>query len=119
MASAALRSPTPTRRILGRRDKYRDTHRVARPSKAWILHAAWSVLVAGVAVAILLSAALSKPEPGQCEGIGWGCSLYGGDAAAFDAIVVVPIALAALAVGNVAISVVAWLVRRSNRARIP
>jgi hypothetical protein len=87
-----------------------------RPSKAWILHAAWSALVAGVAVASLLSAALSKPGPGQCEGIGWGCSLYGGDAAAFDAIFIVPIALAALVVGNVAISVVARLVRRRRRA---
>jgi hypothetical protein len=36
---------------------------------------------------------LSKPPPGQCEGIGWGCNLYGGDAALVAAIFVVPIAL--------------------------
>jgi uncharacterized membrane protein len=92
-----------------------DAHRVrSRHRQAWI-HAVWTLLIAGAATATLLSVALSKTPPGQCEGIGWGCSLHGGDAALFVAIFVVPIALVMLILGNAIIAVVAWLLRRRAR----
>jgi hypothetical protein len=58
--------------------------------------------------------ALSKPPTGQCEGIGWGCNLYGGDAALFDAILLVPIALAFVLMGNAAIALVGKAVRNRS-----
>ena len=94
-----------------------DGHRVrSRHWQAWT-HAVWTLLIAGAAAATLLSVALSKTPPGQCEGIGWGCSLHGRDAALFAAIFVVPIALAMLVLGNAIIAVVAWLVRRESASR--
>jgi hypothetical protein len=73
----------------------------------------------GFAAAILVAAALTKPPPGQCEGIGWGCNLYGGDAAAFAAIFVVPIALALLLGGNAIIALVGRAVRKSSNRSEP
>ncbi len=73
----------------------------------------------GLAAFILIAAALSKPPPGQCEGIGWGCNLYGADAAAFDAIFVVPIALALVILGNAFIWLIGWAVDRSQRGSAP
>ena len=86
----------------------------SRRAQRWV-HGIWTVLIVGAAAAILIGAALSKPGPDDCEGIGWGCNLYGGAAALFDAIVVVPIALLLLLVGNGIIAVVGRLARKRAR----
>jgi hypothetical protein len=83
------------------------------------LHALWTVLIVGGVIAVLISLALSKPGPDDCEGIGWGCNLYGGDAALFAAIFLVPHAIGLVLVGNVIIAVAGWLSgkRRAERDR--
>jgi hypothetical protein len=77
-----------------------------------IVHVVWTILVVAAAAFVLLSIASTRPKPGQCEGIGWGCNLYGGDAAFFAAFFVVPIALALVLVGNAIIAFLGWLVRK-------
>jgi threonine/homoserine efflux transporter RhtA len=62
---------------------------------------------------------MSKPPQGQCEGIGWGCNVYGGDAAFFAAIVVIPIALTLLFIGNILIAVVGSAMRRRSTVQNP
>jgi hypothetical protein len=70
----------------------------------------------GLTAAILITVALSKAPPGKCEGIGWGCNLYGGDAALFEAIFLVPVALALVVVGNFVIALGGRAVRKRRRA---
>jgi hypothetical protein len=87
----------------------------ARGRQKWV-HLVFTIIVVGLAASILITAALSKPPPGRCEGIGWGCNLYGGDAALLDAVFVVPMALALLVVGNVFIALAGRTLRkRANR----
>jgi hypothetical protein len=79
--------------------------------------AIWTaVIVVGVA-AMLIAIAMTKPGPDDCEGIGFGCELYGGDAALFNAIFVVPLAIGLVLVGNGIIAFVWWLARRAHRDR--
>src|SRR5437588_10871766 len=79
-------------------------------------HVTWVVVVAGAVALILLRVAqVTKLRPGECDGIGFGCSLHGADAAAAAAIVVVPVALLVLAIGHFVIAVIA----RRRRARNP
>ena len=77
------------------------------------MHLVFTMLVVGLAASVLLAEALSKPPPGACEGIGWGCNVYGTDAAFFAALFVVPVTLMMLLVGNALIAVVA----RASRKR--
>ena len=89
----------------------------SRRSRQLWFHATWTaVIVVGVA-ATSISLALTKPGPNDCEGIGFGCELYGGDAALFAAVFVVPLAIGLLLVGNGIIAFVAWLVGRAHRDR--
>ncbi len=79
------------------------------------VHVIWTVVVVGAAAFVLLAVASTRPKAGQCEGIGWGCNLYGSDAALFAAVFVVPIALALLLVGNVIIATVGSLLRQRTK----
>jgi hypothetical protein len=96
-----------------------DDGRVCRGHWQKWLHIAWTVIVVGLTAAILITAALSKPPPGHCDGIGWGCSLYGGDEALFEAIFLVPIALGLVVVGNAVIAVVGRTVRKRSHPSAP
>jgi hypothetical protein len=71
------------------------------------------VIVVSAAILSLAIAQVTKADPGDCSGIGFGCSLHGWDAAGFAAIFVIPAALAILVVGNVIIAVVASAARNS------
>lgn len=81
-------------------------------------HLLWFVVVAGTAALLLVHVAqITKARPGECDGIGFGCSLHGADAAGFAAIAVVPIALLVLALGHAIIAVVAYRATRGERQR--
>ena len=90
----------------------------SRRRQGWV-HVTFTIVVVGFTASILITAALSKPPPGRCEGIGWGCNLYGGDAALFEAIFLVPIALLLLLVGNAIIAGVGRAVRKKPNRREP
>ena len=80
----------------------------------WFLYAA--TLASALPLAAVIAAATPMPE-GGCSGIGWGCSLYGWDAAAVMLIIIgVPYALALgilllilSFVGRAAAPIVAWV----------
>jgi hypothetical protein len=75
---------------------------------AILAHAIWTVVVAGAVASILFQIAeATKAQRGDCDGIGFGCSLHGVDAAGFAAILVVPIALVVMAIGHVTIALLA------------
>lgn len=69
--------------------------RTGSPCTPWIVYLANLVSLGVLAVVI----AVANPQPeGACSGIGWGCSLYGWDAAGFALLVLgVPYALVLLA----------------------
>jgi hypothetical protein len=60
---------------------------------------------------ILISAATTDQPDGQCSGLGWGCTLSGGDLAWFIAAFLIPPAVVVLIVGHLAI----WAVQRHRR----
>jgi len=70
--------------------------------RGWVAHVVWASVVIGVVAIVLLAVAQTEnPNPAdQCEGIGWGCQLYGGDLAGFVAMFLVPIALVILLIGH-------------------
>ena len=75
----------------------------------------WFVVVAGTVTLLLVYVAqVNKARPGECDGIGFGCSLHGADAAGFAALYVVPIALVVLALGHTTIALVAHRARRGE-----
>ncbi len=78
-------------------------------NRPWLPHLIWFLAVALPVTWLIIGAGQTEQQPGQCSGIGWGCSLSGSDAAAFVAIIVVPPALAILAIGHGVIGVVQWL----------
>jgi len=79
-------------------------------------HLLWLVVVAGtVALTLVHVAQVTKARPGDCDGIGFGCSLHGADAVVFAALYVVPIALVVLALGHTIIALIAH--RAAVRAR--
>jgi hypothetical protein len=78
----------------------------------------WSLVIVAATTALLLAIAhATKAQPGECNGIGFGCSLHGKDAAGFAAIFVVPAALALLVIGNAVIAVIGWASRRDENTR--
>jgi hypothetical protein len=85
----------------------------SRRRQRWV-HLVFTIVVVGLTASLLITAALSNPPPGRCEGIGWGCNLYGGDAALFEAIFFIPIALALLVIGNAVIALVGRAKRRRS-----
>jgi len=74
-------------------------------------HVVWAGLVVTVVVAVLLAAASTTQPDGQCTGIGWGCTVSGGDLAALLAVFLVPPAVIVLLVGHLTI----WAVQRWRR----
>ena len=86
-----------------------EPHGVSRIRRIAIrAHLLWLVVVAGtVALTLVHVAQVTKARPGDCDGIGFGCSLHGVDAAGFAAIFVVPIALVVMAIGHVTIALIA------------
>ena len=78
----------------------------------------WSLVIVAATAALLLAIAQStKAQPGECNGIGFGCSLHGKDAAGFAAIFVVPVALALLVVGNAVIAFIVSASRKNENTR--
>jgi len=78
-------------------------------------HLLWLVVVAGtVALTLVHVAQVTKARPGDCDGIGFGCSLHGADAAVFAALYVVPIALVVLALGHTIIALIAHRATRGE-----
>ena len=78
-----------------------------RPSTPWLLYLA--TLLSGLPLAGAV--ALANPMPaGACSGIGWGCSLYGWDAAGFLLVIVgIPFAVVlAVVVGLLSLAGRAW-----------
>jgi hypothetical protein len=63
---------------------------------------------------VLVAAGQTDHPPGQCHGLGWGCTISGGDLAAFWAMILVPPALLVLAVGHAVIVGVQVLRRRAG-----
>ena len=82
-------------------------------SRMWIPHVAWAGLI--VIPFVFWMAVLSQSElpPGQCSGIGWGCSLAGWDAVAFALIIIGVPLLLLLLLGHLIIGFAQWL--RSRR----
>ena len=69
-------------------------------------HVMWFGLVAGFVGVILLAAGSTDHPEGQCSGIGWGCTLSGGDLAAFVGGYLVPPALIVLGLGHLVIAAI-------------
>lgn len=75
-------------------------------------HVIWDCVVIAVVALILVGAANTDHPENQCSGIGWGCTLSGGDLAAFVAFLIVPPALFVLTAGHLVIWVTQrWLTR--------
>ena len=77
------------------------------------IHLAWAALVLVPFTAWLLVLSQSTLAPGQCSGIGWGCSLAGMDAVGLAIIVFGPFVLAFLAFGH---GVIGFVLSRRHRA---
>ena len=80
------------------------------------IHLVWAGVVLLPFAAWLLVLGFSELPPGQCSGIGWGCSLAGLDAVGFALVVFGPFVLALLAVGH---GVIGFVYRRRDRAVAP
>lgn len=74
-------------------------------------HVIWGCVVVAVVALLLVAVGETAHPESQCSGIGWGCTLSGGDLAAFVALLIVPPALIVLAVGHLVI----WAVQRWRR----
>ena len=77
-------------------------------------HAVWFALPIIVYAGMVLAAGQTKPTPGVCSGIGWGCELSGSDAAAFAAILLALPAIGVLLAGHIVIAVVRRVRRNSS-----
>lgn len=71
-------------------------------------HVIWVVVVGAVVTTVLVVVAGTDRPEGQCDGIGWGCTMSGEDVAGFVALLIVPPAAVVLAVGHLVI----WIVAR-------
>jgi len=85
----------------------------------WIPHTAWAGLI--VIPFVFWMAVLSQSElpPGQCSGIGWGCSLAGWDAVAFALIIIGVPLLFVLLIGHLIIGFAQWLRSRRHKSSSP
>lgn len=85
-------------------------------SRMWIPHVAWAGLI--VIPLVFWMAVLSQSElpPGQCSGIGWGCSLAGWDAVAFALIIIGVPLLFVLLIGHLIIGFAQWLRSRRHQS---
>ena len=77
------------------------------------IHLAWAALVVTPFAVWLLALWQTTLAPGQCSGIGWGCSLAGTDAVGVAIIVFGPFVLAFLVLGH---GVIGFVLRRRERA---
>ena len=78
----------------------------SRPARRWVAHAVWAgaILVPFLVWMAILSQ--SELPPGQCSGIGWGCSLAGWDAVGVAAVIVGIPLLVLLLAGHIVIGIV-------------
>ncbi len=81
-------------------------------------HAIWFALPVTVFIGLVVAAGRTKPTPGVCSGIGWGCELSGSDAAAVAAILLALPAVCVLLAGHVVIALV-QRVRRNADSSTP
>lgn len=84
-------------------------------SRRYVPHAAWAALVLVPFLYLLVSVFLTDIGPGECSGIGWGCTLAGADGAGFVLIFFGIPALLVLLGGHLAIGLAQWLRRRSSQ----
>jgi hypothetical protein len=87
------------------------------PRPVVTVHLCWAGLVSTIVAGLLLAAASTTQPEGQCEGLGFGCTISGADLAAFVAIFIVPIALAVLVIGHLVITIVHLAIVRISEDR--
>jgi CHASE2 domain-containing sensor protein len=80
-------------------------------------HVIWATIVVAVVSVFLFAVSRTEQPAGQCSGLGWGCTLSGGDLAAFTATLIVPPAVLVLLIGHVIIAIVQQLARRASQQR--
>lgn len=96
-AVAEKRRLAPQRLLCDHRLVRRRGHEAGRAA----VHLVWFLFVTGATAAFLIFVAVkTRAHSGELNGIGFGASLHGSDAAGFFAIFVVPVAIVILLIGH-------------------